>query len=146
MQESQDWWPADCHYGAFFIRMAWHSAGTYRSADGRGGAGGGTTVAPLNSWPTTSTGQGQALLWPVKQKYGLGISWADLILLAGHCALQSMGLPTFGFAAGREDLWEPEADILWGRETSWLSDDRHHDNGKLEAPSPPLKWGVLCQP
>lgn len=146
MQESQDWWPADWgHYGAFFIRMAWHSAGTYRSADGRGGAGGGNQrFAPLNSWPDNiNLDKARRLLWPVKQKYGLGISWADLILLAGHCALQSMGLPTFGFAAGREDLWEPEADILWGRETSWLSDDRHHDNGKLEAPFSATEMGLI---
>ena len=120
MTDSQDWWPADYgHYGPFFIRMAWHSAGTYRTGDGRGGAGAGTLrFAPLNSWPDNGNlDKARRLLWPIKQKYGRKISWADLMILTGNCALESMGFQTFGFAGGREDVWEPEEDIYWGPES-----------------------------
>ena len=128
MTTSQDWWPADYgHYGPFFIRMAWHSAGTYRIADGRGGAGSGAQrFAPLNSWPdNVSLDKARRLLWPIKQKYGRKISWADLMILTGNVALESMGFKTFGFGGGREDIWEPEEDIYWGPEGKWLGDERY---------------------
>jgi len=135
MTESQDWWPADWgHYGPLFIRMAWHDAGTYRVADGRGGAGtGNQRFAPVNSWPdNVSLDKARRLLWPIKQKYGNKISWADLMILAGNCAMESMGFKTFGFGAGREDIWEPEKDINWGPEYEWLANERHDDEGNLE--------------
>ncbi|MCX7416604.1 MAG: catalase-peroxidase, partial [Planctomycetia bacterium] len=128
MTTSQDWWPADYgHYGPFFIRMAWHSAGTYRVGDGRGGAGYGTQrFAPLNSWPDNANlDKARRLLWPIKQKYGQKISWADLMILAGNVALDSMGFQTFGFGGGREDVWEPQNDIFWGPESEWLGDKRY---------------------
>ena len=128
MTDSQDWWPADYgHYGGLFIRMAWHSAGTYRTADGRGGGGSGNQrFAPLNSWPDNANlDKARRLLWPIKQKYGNKISWADLMILAGNCALESMGFKTFGFGGGREDVWEPEEDIYWGTESEWLGDKRY---------------------
>ncbi len=147
MQDSQDWWPADYgHYGPFFIRMAWHSAGTYRIGDGRGGAGSGTQrFAPLNSWPDNANlDKARLLLWPVKQKYGKKISWADLMILAGNCALESMGLETFGFAGGREDVWEPEEDIYWGAEGEWLANkERYSDNGELENPLGATHMGLI---
>jgi catalase-peroxidase len=135
MTKSQDWWPADYgHYGPLFIRMAWHSAGTYRVADGRGGGGtGNQRFAPLNSWPdNVNLDKARLLLWPVKQKYGKKISWADLMILSGNVALESMGFKTFGFGGGREDLWEPEKDINWGPEQEWLADERHDDKGNLK--------------
>ena len=128
MTTSQDWWPADYgHYGPLFIRMAWHSAGTYRIADGRGGAGSGAQrFAPLNSWPdNVSLDKARRLLWPIKQKYGRKLSWADLMILTGNVALESMGFKTFGFGGGREDIWEPEEDIYWGPESKWLGDERY---------------------
>ena len=146
MSESQDWWPADWgHYGALFIRMAWHSAGTYRSADGRGGAGhGNQRFAPLNSWPDNiNIDKARRLLWPIKQKYGNSISWADLMILAGNCALESMGFKTFGFAGGRVDIWSPEADVFWGTETAWLSDERHNAKGELEQPLSATEMGLI---
>lgn len=146
MTDSQDWWPADYgHYGPLFIRMAWHSAGTYRSGDGRGGAGSGTQrFAPLNSWPdNVNLDKARRLLWPIKQKYGKKISWADLMILAGNCALESMGFKTFGFAGGREDVWEPEEDIYWGTENEWLGDTRYSGERKLENPLAAVQMGLI---
>lgn len=146
MTDSQEWWPADYgHYGPFFIRMAWHSAGTYRIADGRGGAGSGAQrFAPLNSWPdNVSLDKARRLLWPIKQKYGKKISWADLMILAGNCALDSMGLRTFGFGGGREDIWEPEEDIYWGPETTWLGDERYSGDRELENPLGAVQMGLI---
>ena len=146
MTKSQDWWPADYgHYGPFFIRMAWHSAGTYRIADGRGGAGSGTQrFAPLNSWPDNANlDKARLLLWPVKQKYGKKISWADLMILAGNCALESMGFKTFGFAGGREDVWHPEEDIYWGSESEWLGDKRYSGDRELENPLAAVQMGLI---
>jgi catalase-peroxidase len=146
MTDSQDWWPADFgHYGPLFIRMAWHSAGTYRIGDGRGGAGSGTQrFAPLNSWPdNVNLDKARRLLWPIKQKYGNKISWADLMILAGNCALESMGFKTFGFGAGREDVWEPEEDIYWGREGKWLADERYSGDRELENPLAAVQMGLI---
>jgi catalase-peroxidase len=146
MTTSQDWWPADYgHYGPFFIRMAWHSAGTYRIADGRGGAGSGTQrFAPLNSWPDNGNlDKARLLLWPIKKKYGRKISWADLMILAGNCALESMGFKTFGFGGGREDVWEPEQDIFWGSETEWLDDKRYTGDRELENPLGAVQMGLI---
>ena len=143
---SQDWWPADYgHYGPLFIRMAWHSAGTYRIHDGRGGGASGTQrFAPLNSWPDNANlDKARRLLWPIKQKYGRKISWADLMILAGNCALESMGLKTFGFAGGREDVWEPEEDIYWGPETEWLADERYHGDRELANPLGAVQMGLI---
>ena len=144
MTTSQDWWPADYgHYGPFFIRMAWHAAGTYRIGDGRGGAGSGMQrFAPLNSWPDNGNlDKARLLLWPIKQKYGKKISWADLIVLTGNCALESMGFQTFGFAGGREDAWEPQEDIYWGSEKDWLGDERYTGNRELENPLGAVQMG-----
>ena len=146
MITSQDWWPADYgHYGPFFIRMAWHSAGTYRISDGRGGAGFGTQrFAPLNSWPdNTNLDKARLLIWPIKQKYGQKISWADLMILAGNCALESMGFKTFGFAGGREDVWEPAEDIYWGSEGKWLDDKRYKGDRELENPLAAVQMGLI---
>lgn len=146
MTTSQDWWPADYgHYGPFFIRMAWHSAGTYRTADGRGGAGAGTQrFAPLNSWPDNGNlDKARLLLWPIKQKYGRALSWADLMILAGNCALESMGFKTFGFGGGRADVWEPEEDIYWGPETVWLDDKRYSGDRLLEHPLAAVQMGLI---
>jgi catalase-peroxidase len=146
MTDSQDWWPADYgHYGPFFIRMAWHSAGTYRIHDGRGGAGSGTQrFAPLNSWPDNGNlDKARLLLWPIKQKYGKKLSWADLMILAGNCALESMGFETFGFGGGREDVWEPEQDIYWGSETEWLGDKRYSGDRELEDPLGAVQMGLI---
>jgi catalase-peroxidase len=146
MTDSQDWWPADYgHYGPLFIRMAWHSAGTYRMGDGRGGACDGTQrFAPLNSWPDNANlDKARRLLWPIKKKYGKKISWADLMILAGNCALESMGFKTFGFAGGREDVWEPQEDVNWGSETEWLGDKRHTEEGKLENPLAAVQMGLI---
>lgn len=146
MINSQDWWPADYgHYGPFFIRMAWHSAGTYRISDGRGGAGSGTQrFAPLNSWPDNGNlDKARLLLWPIKQKYGNKISWADLMILAGNCALESAGFKTFGFAGGREDVWEPEQDIYWGSEKKWLGDQRYSGDRELENPLAAVQMGLI---
>ncbi|MGB3773673.1 MAG: catalase/peroxidase HPI [Leeuwenhoekiella sp.] len=146
MTDSQDWWPADYgHYGPFFIRMAWHSAGTYRIGDGRGGAGGGQQrFAPLNSWPDNANlDKARLLLWPVKKKYGNKISWADLLVLAGNCAHESMGLKMFGFAGGREDVWQPEEDVYWGAETEWLANDKRYTEDKLESPLGAAHMGLI---
>ncbi len=146
MTDSQEWWPADYgHYGPFFIRMAWHSAGTYRIGDGRGGASSGTQrFAPLNSWPdNVSLDKARRLLWPVKQKYGRKISWADLMILAGNRALETMGFKTFGFAGGREDVWEPEEDIYWGSENTWLGDKRYRGKRDLENPLAAVQMGLI---
>lgn len=146
MTTSQDWWPADYgHYGPFFIRMAWHSAGTYRISDGRGGAGFGTQrFAPLNSWPDNANlDKARLLLWPVKQKYGRKISWADLMILAGNCALESMGFKTFGFGGGRADVWEPAEDIYWGAEKEWLGDQRYSGDRELENPLAAVQMGLI---
>jgi catalase-peroxidase len=146
MTTSQDWWPADYgHYGPFFIRMAWHSAGTYRIGDGRGGAGSGTQrFAPLNSWPdNVNLDKARRLLWPIKQKYGRTLSWADLMIFAGDCALESMGFKTFGFAGGREDVWEPEEDIYWGPETTWLDDERYSGDRDLDEPLGAVQMGLI---
>ncbi len=146
MTDSQDWWPADFgHYGGLFIRMAWHSAGTYRIGDGRGGAGAGQQrFAPLNSWPDNANlDKARRLLWPVKQKYGRKISWADLMILAGNAALESMGLKTFGFGGGREDTWEPEEDIYWGAEGKWLADERYTGDRDLENPLGAVQMGLI---
>jgi catalase-peroxidase len=146
MTDSQDWWPADFgHYGPLFIRMAWHSAGTYRTGDGRGGAGSGSQrFAPLNSWPdNVNLDKARRLLWPIKQKYGRRISWADLMVLAGNVALESMGFKTFGFAGGREDIWEPEEDIYWGSENTWLGDKRYSGDRDLENPLAAVQMGLI---
>src|ERR1700735_2487608 len=146
MTDSQAWWPADFgHYGPFFIRMAWHSAGTYRIGDGRGGAGMGTQrFAPLNSWPdNVSLDKARRLLWPIKQKYGKKISWADLMILTGNVALDSMGLKTFGFAGGREDVWVPQEDIFWGPEGKWLGSDRYQGDRDLDNPLAAVQMGLI---
>lgn len=146
MTDSQDWWPADYgHYGPFFIRMAWHSAGTYRIADGRGGGGSGMQrFAPLNSWPDNANlDKARLLLWPIKQKYGKKISWADLMILAGNCALETMGFKTFGFGGGRPDVWEPEEDIYWGSEGEWLADNRYTGDRDLENPLAAVQMGLI---
>ena len=146
MTDSKDWWPADFgHYGPFFIRMAWHSAGTYRTGDGRGGASSGTQrFAPLNSWPdNVNLDKARRLLWPIKQKYGNTLSWADLLVLTGNCALESMGFKTFGFAGGRADVWEPEEDIYWGAERTWLDDKRYSGDRDLENPLAAVQMGLI---
>ena len=146
MKDSQDWWPADWgHYGGLFIRMAWHSAGTYRTGDGRGGGGHGSQrFAPLNSWPdNVNLDKARRLLWPIKKKYGRKISWADLMILAGNCALESMGFKGFGFAGGREDIWEPEKDIYWGSEDKWLGDNRYSGDRDLENPLAAVQMGLI---
>ena len=146
MTDSQDWWPADWgHYGPLFIRMAWHSAGTYRMGDGRGGAGSGNQrLAPLNSWPdNVNLDKARRLLWPIKQKYGRKLSWADLMILAGNCALESMGFKTFGFGGGREDIWEPEEDTYWGNESEWLGDKRYSGERDLENPLAAVQMGLI---
>lgn len=146
MTTSQEWWPADYgHYGPFFIRMAWHSAGTYRISDGRGGAGAGQQrFAPLNSWPDNANlDKARLLLWPIKKKYGKKISWADLMILAGNCALESMGFKTFGFAGGREDVWEPQEEVYWGSEKTWLGDERYSGDRELENPLAAVQMGLI---
>src|SRR5579883_2279592 len=146
MTDSKDWWPADFgHYGGLFIRMAWHSAGTYRTADGRGGAGSGQQrFAPLNSWPdNTNLDRARRLIWPVKQKYGRKISWADLIVLTGNVALESMGFKTFGFGGGRQDAWAPDEDVYWGAETTWLGDKRYTADRELENPLAAVQMGLI---
>ena len=146
MTDSQEWWPADWgHYGGLFIRMAWHSAGTYRTSDGRGGGGtGNQRFAPLNSWPdNVNLDKARRLLWPIKQKYGNKISWADLMILAGNCALESMGFKTFGFGGGREDIWQPEEDIYWGSEQTWLGDKRYGGDRELENPLAAVQMGLI---
>jgi catalase-peroxidase len=146
MTDSQDWWPADWgHYGGLFIRMAWHSAGTYRTSDGRGGGGtGNQRFAPINSWPDNGNlDKARRLLWPIKQKYGNRMSWADLIILTGNCALESMGFPTFGFGGGRADIWQPEEDIYWGKEKTWLGDERYSGDRELEQPLGAVQMGLI---
>jgi catalase-peroxidase len=146
MTDSKDWWPADYgHYGGLFIRMAWHSAGTYRKGDGRGGVSGGAQrFPPLNSWPdNVNLDKARRLLWPIKQKYGRKISWADLMILAGNCALESMGFKTFGFGGGREDIWEPQEDVYWGSETTWLGDKRYSGERNLENPLAAVQMGLI---
>ncbi|MGC4100815.1 catalase/peroxidase HPI [Ferruginibacter sp.] len=146
MTDSQDWWPADYgHYGPFFIRMAWHSAGTYRIQDGRGGGGAGMQrFAPLNSWPDNANlDKARLLLWPIKQKYGRKLSWADLMILTGNCALESMGFKTFGFGGGREDVWEPQEDVYWGSEKEWLGDNRYTGDRELENPLAAVQMGLI---
>jgi catalase-peroxidase len=146
MTDSQDWWPADWgHYGGLFIRMTWHSAGTYRTSDGRGGGGtGNQRFAPINSWPDNGNlDKARRLLWPIKRKYGNKISWADLMILAGNCALESMGFRTFGFGGGRADIWQPEEDIYWGRETTWLGDERYSGDRELENPLGAVQMGLI---
>ncbi len=146
MTNSQEWWPADYgHYGPFFIRMAWHSAGTYRTTDGRGGGGAGMQrFAPLNSWPdNTNLDKARLLLWPIKKKYGQKLSWADLMILSGNCALESMGFKTFGFAGGREDVWEPQEDVYWGNEREWLGDKRYAGDRELENPLAAVQMGLI---
>jgi catalase-peroxidase len=146
MTDSQDWWPADYgHYGPFFVRMTWHAAGTYRTADGRGGAGtGAQRFAPLNSWPDNGNlDKARRLLWPIKQKYGRKLSWADLIVLTGNVAMDSMGFKTFGFGGGRPDIWEPEDEIYWGPETTWLGDERYKGNRELDNPLGAVQMGLI---
>ncbi|MEL7484562.1 MAG: peroxidase family protein, partial [Planctomycetota bacterium] len=146
MTDSQDWWPADYgHYGPFFIRMAWHAAGTYRTTDGRGGGGSGMLrFAPLNSWPDNANlDKARRLLWPIKQKYGNSLSWADLMILTGNCAIESMGLPTFGFGGGREDRFEPDDGIYWGPEAEWLGDNRYSGDRQLETPLGAVQMGLI---
>jgi catalase-peroxidase len=146
MTDSQDWWPADWgHYGGLFIRMAWHSAGTYRTADGRGGGGtGNQRFAPINSWPDNGNlDKARRLLWPIKQTYGNQISWADLMILAGNVALESMGFQTFGFGGGRADIWQPEEDIYWGNERTWLGDERYSGERELENPLAAVQMGLI---
>ncbi len=146
MTDSQEWWPADYgHYGPFFVRLAWHAAGTYRTFDGRGGGGSGAQrFAPLNSWPdNVNLDKARLLLWPIKQKYGKNISWADLLILVGNVAIESMGLPTYGFGGGREDIWEPEEDIYWGPEGEWLADERYTGDRELEAPLGAVQMGLI---
>jgi len=146
MTDSQDWWPADYgHYGPFFVRMTWHAAGTYRIADGRGGAGtGAQRFAPLNSWPDNGNlDKARRLLWPIKQKYGRKLSWADLIVLTGNVAMESMGFKTFGFGGGRADIWEPEDEIYWGPETTWLGDERYKGDRELDNPLGAVQMGLI---
>jgi len=147
MTDSQDWWPADFgHYGPLFVRMAWHSAGTYRTGDGRGGGGRGQQrFAPLNSWPdNVSLDKARRLLWPIKQKYGCKISWADLMILAGNVALESMGFKTFGYGGGREDVWEPDQDVYWGAEKTWLAGDQRYSGERdLENPLAAVQMGLI---
>src|SRR5438477_9987465 len=146
MTDSQDWWPADFgHYGPLFIRMAWHSAGTYRIGDGRGGAGAGQQrFAPINSWPDNANlDKARRLLWPIKQKYGRKISWADLMILAGNVALEAMGFKTFGFGGGRKDVWEPDQDIYWGPEGKWLADERYTGDRDLQSPLGAVQMGLI---
>jgi catalase-peroxidase len=146
MRTSQDWWPADFgHYGPLFIRMAWHSAGTYRISDGRGGAGTGMQrFAPLNSWPDNGNlDKARRLLWPVKKTYGRRLSWADLMVFAGNCALESMGFKTFGFGGGRADVWEPDEDVYWGPEDTWLGDERYTGDRELENPLAAVQMGLI---
>jgi catalase-peroxidase len=146
MTDSQEWWPADYgHYGPFIIRMAWHSAGTYRISDGRGGSSTGSQrFAPLNSWPDNANlDKARRLLWPVKKKYGNKISWADLMILAGNAALESMGFKTFGFGGGREDVWEPGEDVYWGTEAEWLGDERYSEGRALQNPLAAVQMGLI---
>jgi catalase-peroxidase len=145
MTKSQEWWPADFgHYGPLFIRMAWHSAGTYRIGDGRGGGRGQQRFAPVNSWPdNVSRDKARRLLWPIKQKYGRKIPWGDLIILTGNVALESMGFKTFGFGGGREDVWEPDEDVYWGSEDTWLGDKRYSGDRDLENPLAAVQMGLI---